>query len=65
MFNAEYLSNSPNMFFEYDYPLPFFDNLGKIVDLLLPLQNLLEDDIIENLKTTMNSNLQGLSNIIS
>ena len=64
MFNAEYLSNSPNMFFEYDYPLPFFDNLGKIVDLLLPLQNLLEDDIIENLKTTMNSNLQGLSNII-
>ena len=64
MFNSEYFSNDPNMFFHYDYPLSFFDNLGKIVDLLLPLQNLLEDDIIKNLKTTMNSNLQGLSNII-
>ena len=62
MFYGEYFSNSPNTFFNYD--LRFFDNLGKIIDLILPLQNLLENSIIENLKTLMNSNLLGLLDVI-
>ena len=62
MFYGEYFSNSPNTFFNYD--LRFFDNLGKIIDLILPLQNLLENNIIENLKILMNSNLLGLSDVI-
>ena len=62
MFNGEYFSNSPNNVLNYD--LIFFDNLGKIIDLILPLQNLLENNIIENLKIQMNSNLFGLSDVI-
>ena len=62
MFNGEYFSNSPNNVLNYD--LIFFDNLGKIIDLILPLQNLLENNMIENLKIQMNSNLFGLSDVI-
>jgi hypothetical protein len=61
MFNHNYLFSSP---INNRASLLFFDNLAKIIDLLYPLINLIETTIINNLKTLMNSNLVGLSNII-